>query len=131
MSKLSRNGYVIRKKNYTTDEIKEFKDDLTMTPYSMNDFGEKNKKTYNIYLESPKKLYMPRYYGLSKLGNPDKNTINDGEEINIEFAGTLREEQKPVFNVSYKQIMDIGGAIISLKCGGGKTFLALFILYKI
>ncbi len=131
MSKLSRDGYVIHKKNYTTDEIKEFKDDLTMNPYSMNDFGEKNKKTYNIYFESPKKLYMPRYYGLSKLGNPDKNTINDGEKINIEFAGTLREEQKPVFNVSYKQIMDIGGAIISLKCGGGKTFLALFILYKI
>ena len=30
MSKLSRDGYVIRKKNFTTDQIKEFKDELTM-----------------------------------------------------------------------------------------------------
>ena len=109
MSKLSRDGYVIRKKNFTTDQIKEFKDELTMEPYCMNDFGEKNKKTFSIYLESPKKLYMPRYYGLSKLGEPDKNTLNNGDEIDINFKGFLRQEQQPVFDVSYKQIMDTGG----------------------
>ena len=48
MSKLSRDGYVIRKKNFTPDQIKEFKDELTMEPYSINDFGEKNKKTFSI-----------------------------------------------------------------------------------
>ena len=131
MSKLSRDGYVIRKKNFTTDQIKEFKDELTMEPFSMNDFGEKNKKTFSIYLESPKKLYMPRYYGLSKLGEPDKNTLNEGDEIDINFKGSLRQEQQPVFDVSYKQIMDTGGGIISLKCGGGKTILALYILAQI
>ena len=131
MSKLSRDGYVIRKKNFTTDQIKEFKDDLTMEPYCMNDFGEKNKKTFSIYLESPKKLYMPRYYGLSKLGEPEKNTLNDGKEIDINFKGSLRQEQLPVFDISYKQLMDTGGGIISLKCGGGKTILALYILAQI
>ena len=131
MSKLSRNGYTIRKKNFTSNQIKEFKDELTMCPYSVNDFGEKNRKNFTLYLESPKKLYMPRFYGLTKLGEPERNILNDGEELNINFNGSLRKEQEPVFDVSYKQIMDTGGGIISLKCGGGKTILALYILSQI
>ena len=58
MSKLSRDGYVIRKKNFTTDEIKEFKDELTMEPFSMNDFGEKNKKTFNLFLSAGVHTYL-------------------------------------------------------------------------
>lgn len=131
MSKLSRNGYTIRKKNFTSNQIKEFKDELTMCPYSVNDFGEKNRKNFTLYLESPKKLYMPRFYGLTKLGEPERNILNDGEELNINFNGSLRKEQEPVFDISYKQIMDTGGGIISLKCGGGKTILALYILSQI
>ena len=131
MSKLSRNGYTIRKKNFTSNQIKEFKDELTMCPYSVNDFGEKNRKNFTLYLESPKKLYMPRFYGLTKLGEPERNILNDGEELNINFNGSLRKEQEPVFDVSYKQIMETGGGIISLKCGGGKTILALYILSQI
>ena len=102
MSKLSRNGYTIRKKNFTSNQIKEFKDELTMCPYSVNDFGEKNRKNFTLYLESPKKLYMPRFYGLTKLGEPERNILNDGEELNINFNGSLRKEQEPVFDVSYK-----------------------------
>jgi len=129
MSKLSRHGYVIRKKNYTDIEIESIKDNLTVSPFVINDFGNGEKKLFKLYKESSKKLYLPRYYGLSKFGEPSKNIINNGDSIDIEFNGKLRPEQQSIFDISYKQILDTGGAIISLKCGGGKTFLALWMLY--
>lgn len=129
--KLSRDGYTILKSDFTSKEIKTIKDDLTAKPYTMDDFSNGKEKKFTLYLESPKKLYLPRFYGLKRFGIPDKNTITDGETISINFKGGLREEQKPIFDVSYEQIMDIGGGIISLKCGGGKTVLSLYILSQI
>ena len=129
--KLSRNGYTILKSDFTSKEIKNIKDDLTAKPYTMDDFSNGKEKKFYLYLESPKKLYLPRFYGLKNFGIPDKNTITDGEIIDINFKGGLRKEQNPIFDVSYKQIMDTGGGIISLKCGGGKTVLSLYILSQI
>ena len=129
--KLSRNGYIIIKSNYTTKEIKEIKDELTAKPYTMDDFSNGKEKRFYLYLESPKKLYLPRFYGLKRFGIPDIDKISDGETIDINFKGGLRKEQIPIFDVSYKQIMDTGGGIVSLKCGGGKTVLALYILSQI
>ena len=131
MKKLSRDGYIILKSDFNSKEIKIIKDELTAKPYTMDDFSNGKEKKFYLYLESPKKLYLPRFYGLNKFGKPDKNKINDGEIIDINFKGGLRKEQMPVFDVSYKQIMDTGGGIVSLKCGGGKTILALYILSQI
>ena len=39
MKKLSRNGYIILKSDYTTKELKSIKDDLTAKPYTMDDFS--------------------------------------------------------------------------------------------
>ena len=130
-TKLSRNGYIIIKSNYTTKEIKEIKDELTAKPYTMDDFSNGKEKRFHLFLESPKKLYIPRFYGLKRFGEPSINKITDGETININFKGGLREEQKPIFDISYKQILDTGGGIVSLKCGGGKTVLSLYILAQL
>jgi len=130
-TKLSRNGYIIIKSNYTTKEIKEIKDELTAKPYTMDDFSNGKEKRFHLFLESPKKLYIPRFYGLKRFGEPSINKITDGETIDINFKGGLREEQKPIFDISYKQILDTGGGIVSLKCGGGKTVLSLYILAQL
>lgn len=130
-TKLSRNGYIIIKSDYTTKEIKEIKDDLTAKPYTMDDFSNGKEKKFNLYLESPKKLYVPRFYGSKRFGEPIINKIKEGETININFKGGLRKEQEPIFDVSYKQIIDTGGGIVSLKCGGGKTILALYIMAQL
>ena len=79
MSKLSRHGYVIRKKNYTNIEIETIKNDLTVSPFVINDYGNSEKKLFKLYTESSKKLYLPRYYGFSKFGKPERNIINDGD----------------------------------------------------
>ena len=128
MKKLSNNGYIIKKNEYDLKTIREIKEELTVKPYTMNDFNVGSEKKFSIYLESPKKIYMPRFYGIKKFGEPTINNLNIGEKINLKFNGSLRKEQLPIYNKVIDHINVNGGGIISLKCGGGKTVLSLKIL---
>ena len=42
------------------------KKDLQVNPHSFNDFQTKVEKSYSLFLESPTKLYLPRFYGIKK-----------------------------------------------------------------
>jgi superfamily II DNA or RNA helicase len=127
-SSLSRNGYKIKKKNLKPQQIKEIKKDLTVNPFTYGDFGEKNEKKFSLFMESPSSLYLPRFYGQDKFGNPSKNKIEDGSPINIKFKGSLRKEQEPIVKLYHDEALKNGGGLISLKCGGGKTVLSLWII---
>ena len=131
MTKLSRNGYIIRKSDYTLKEIKDIKTDLTVKPFSYGDIGNGQERKFNVYLESPNKLYLPRFYGISKFGEPKENKISEGIELKLKFNGNLRKEQEPIFDIVMKTLKDKGGGIINLKCGGGKTVLSLRILVEL
>ena len=129
-TKLSKDGYKIIKKDYDSKFIKEIKDELTVKPFNnfnrsqmMSDVGR-----FIVYLESPRKLYLPRFYGMKKFGVPTMNLLEEGDPINLSFHGDLREEQKPIEEVYLKNAYEKGGGIISIRCGGGKTVLALHII---
>jgi len=124
---LSCNGYKIKKKNLKPSEIKEIKSDLNVNPFTFGDFGEKNEKRFSVYMESPTSLYLPRFYGQEKFGLPTNNKIEDGYPINIKFKGSLRKEQEPIVKLYHEAALN-GGGLISLKCGGGKTVLALYLV---
>ena len=124
--KLSKNGYIIRKGDYSTKNIKEIKEELFVRPHTFNKNANK-ESGFHVYMESPKKLYLPRYYGIKKYGDPTEDTIKEGGDINIMFKGGLREEQKPIEELYLKNAYENGGGIISIRCGGGKTVLALHI----
>ena len=125
---LSRNGYKIKKNELSQKELKDIKNDLTVNPYIVGDFGNGSEKRFSLYMESPNSLYIPRFYAFDKYGLPDKYKMDDGLDINIKFNGSLRKEQIPIIDL-YKQACDEkGGGLISLKCGGGKTVLALYII---
>jgi superfamily II DNA or RNA helicase len=124
---LSKSGYKIKKSDLSSQQIKEIKDELYVKPFTF----PKNNQTdsgFQVYMESPKKLYLPRFYGLTKFNEPKENKMEEGDNITIEFNGDLREEQKPIEEVYLKNAYEKGGGIISLKCGGGKTVLALHII---
>jgi superfamily II DNA or RNA helicase len=127
-SSLSRNGYKVKKKNLKPQQIKEIKKDLTVNPFTYGDFGEKNEKKFSLFMESPSSLYLPRFYGQEKFGNPGKNKIGEGTPINIKFKGSLRKEQEPIVKIYQDEAIKNGGGLISLKCGGGKTVLSLWII---
>ena len=124
--KLTDHGYVLRKDEFSTREIQDIKQDLTVKPFVMNTFNQGNEIKFTTYLESPHKLYLPRFYGQQKWGIPSKITLG-GEKINLQFKGSLRKEQQPIYDICMKQLQSIGGGILSLKCGGGKTILSLYV----
>jgi len=126
---LSKNGYKIRKKSLSPKSLKELKDELSVKPFVYNDYNNScNENRFSVYLESPNSIYIPKFYGIDKYGPPSKYKLNEGDDINIEFSGDLREEQNPIEDLYLKSAKDSGGGIISLKCGGGKTVLALHII---
>ena len=126
-TKLSRNGYSVIKDDISLSILKEIKDELTVKPFVLNDFSVGKIKKFKLYKESNKNLYLPRFYGYNKLGEPLIRNFTNPETININFMGDLREEQKPIYDIIYKELTNKGGAILSLKCGGGKTVFALYI----
>ena len=126
MSKLTKSGYTIVKSNYNTKRIKEIKDELFVKPFTFNKNANK-ESGFHVYMESPKKLYLPRFYGLKNFGDPEINKIEEGDDITINFKGDLRNEQKPIEEIYLKNARERGGGIISIRCGGGKTVLSLHI----
>ena len=130
---LSKRGYGILKKNYSFKQIEMLKQELMVSPYVNPSFGQKTDK-FPIYLESVSKIYIPKHYGISKYGNPDKYTLLKGDAINIDFDGSLRDKQKPVVEAYINTCKSDDfkhnslGGIISVGCGFGKTVLALYLI---
>jgi len=129
-TKLSKDGYKIIKKDYDTKIIKEIKDELTVKPFNNFNKAQMNSDVgrFAVYLESPKKLYLPRFYGVKKFGKPTMDLLEEGDTVDLPFNGDLREEQKPIEEVYLNNAYKNGGGIISIRCGGGKTVLALHII---
>jgi superfamily II DNA or RNA helicase len=123
-------GYTLFKCDLTKDEEQQIKKDLTAKPFVIPNSIQK-AESFMIYRESSKKLYIPRFYGIEKYGKPNTQHIEDGEDIHIEFRGNLREYQIEVVNAYIKKALDVGGGLLDIPCGYGKTVMALNIISKL
>ena len=132
MNTVGDNGYTVIKENLTSEQINKIRKDLTVKPYVNASFGAE-AVPFAIYMESKRKLYLPRYYGIKELGFPSKFRINSGTEISMNFTGSLKDKQLPIVSAFEEAIKDkyIGGGIISVPCGYGKTVLALYLASKL
>lgn len=130
MNYLGQKGYTIRKNTLSKQEIDEIYKDLTVAPYIPK--SPVKSDSFPIYRESTQKLYIPRYYGVAKFGKPIEHEINAGLDINLEFKGELRDYQKNIVNTYLQAIHhDVGGGLLEVPCGRGKTICALNIISKI
>ena len=129
-SKLTNRGYIVNKSDLTFKQIQKIKKDLTVQAFTAPDFPKSDP--YTIYLESTKRLYIPRYYGIELFGQPKIININNGSDINIKFIGELRPVQIEAKESYMKMITsDYGGGNICLSCGLGKTVVALNIISEL
>ena len=128
-SKLSNKGYVIMKDEYSDKELKKIKKELNVSPYSPYQSKFSAPPSFPIYLESKRKLYLPRYWSLDNLGPPEKFCINEGTSIDIKFNGSLRPVQEEAVSAYMKNCYpEYGGGILCLGCGFGKTIISLYLL---
>jgi len=103
---LSKNGYGILKSALDEKKLENIRKDLTMVPKinfdmgaSKNNSSSVDELTFELYSENEKRIYIPRFYGLQKYGMPSLCKLTSGEDINVEFIGSLREtQQKPIEN---------------------------------
>ncbi len=132
MNSVGDNGYTVIKEKLTNAEITKIRKDLTVKPFVNGSFGVE-ASPFAIYMESKRKLYLPRYYGIKEFGYPTGFKINEGTPIDIEFKGTLKDKQLPIVTAFDAAVKDkyIGGGIISVPCGYGKTVLGLYLASKL
>ncbi len=130
---LTKRGYALVKDKFLMGTIQKCRTDLNIKPFVNSDYGVE-AVPYPIYLESKKKIYLPKFYGLEHFGEPDRIKLNKGTDISLTFNGNLREKQQPVVDAFLftckkgKAIHKSNGGIISVPCGWGKTIMALYII---
>jgi len=127
---LGQKGYSIYKSNISVSEQHWLRDELTVRPYIPK--SPIQPPSFPIYRESQQKIYIPRFFGNETFGLPDEQRISNGNEINVEFKGQLRDYQVNIVNVYCEQIHNKGGGgLLEIPCGRGKTVIALDIISKL
>jgi superfamily II DNA or RNA helicase len=132
---LSKKGYVIHKSNISSDDLIDLKLTLRAKPLVDNKFNFQTTNPYfPVYIETKNKLYIPKMFGIEKFGFP-KNVLENYEgkewENEIEFNGTLLDNQIEPVNMLIKACKEKGGGILEAGTGTGKSVMALNILSKL
>ncbi len=125
-SYISKKGYILIKNNFDETSLNKIKKELTVKPNVNEDYGAK-AKPFKVYRESKTKLYIPKFYAIKKLGKTEDKT-GEGIDINVKFNGSIRDTQKGIVDKCIKQIKEVGGGLLSLPCGFGKTVIALYLI---
>ncbi len=132
---LGQKGYTINKNEISIEKQKQIRNDLTIKPVSHGapGGGGNAQVSFPAYRESSNKFYVPHYYGVANFGAPKEYKISEGVNIDLEFAGTLREGQIPVVEtyINHIEKVGVGGGLLELPCAFGKTCLALNIIYRL
>ena len=130
---LGQKGYTIPKNELTIEQQKQIRNDLNIKPFVMGSPMNNDQKTFPAYRESGNKFYVPHYYGVENFGTPKQYKIAEGNDIDLEFAGKLRENQEIVVNtyIDHVNKVGFGGGLLELPCAYGKTVLSLNIISRL
>jgi superfamily II DNA or RNA helicase len=126
-TKLKKNGYYIKKKSIQKNILDNIRKDMVVDGASYYEKKLNIDKKFSIYNENEKYIIVPKFYGIKKFGQPIKSKEKKGKTINIDFKGSLKEQQKPVVDITLKHMEEKNGGVLCLGCGFGKTVLALYI----
>jgi superfamily II DNA or RNA helicase len=122
---LTGSGVEVDKKSLSTVEIKAIIKELTVKSTAYNPHGVE-APSFPIYTETPSKLFLPPHWVNEKRPTwKIDNQLQNGKKVKLKFSGTLRESQKIIADKAEAGLKKIGGGIITIPCGGGKTILAI------
>lgn len=130
---LGQKGYTIFKEELSESEIRLLKTKLIAKPMVMSSIGCGLPRTFPIYRESAKKIYMPRYFGEENFGPVKEVLLPAGDTIDVKFMGSLRAHQLPAVNayMSYCSASNHACGLLELDCAAGKTVLSLNIISQL
>lgn len=125
-SYVSKRGYVLIKDQYPLEFIADLKQKLTVTPLADIKYGQTT--TFKAFVENSTKLCIPKMYGYTNIGIPDKllgSFIGQSFSNNIQFNGKLRDAQQTSVDALIDSL-GTGGGILSLGTGQGKTVCCIY-----
>lgn len=127
---LGRNGYTLCLSTLGSAEVNRVRAELTVAPFNpMAKHFNTQPETFTNFKYSARHLYVPRFYGVSRYGLPLRNDLPMGTEIDLLFHGSMRPAQQAVVAKTTSVLRDgVGGGLLQLPCGFGKTIIALYIL---
>ena len=89
-------GYGLTKESLTDDKLNFIRKTLTV---KANNFGYDNTNvnddtSFKIYIESEKKIYVPKFWGINEFGEADDVKLNMAIKMNddVEFKGPHRQQ---------------------------------------
>lgn len=127
---LGNKGYTILKSQLSIKQQLTLKEMLIVKPYIPGS-PIQVQKSFPAYRESDKKIYVPRYFGEELFGPAKTIKITEGDDINLEFQGTLRDNQVPVVDKYTNHVSKGGGGLLELPCGFGKTSIGLNLVSRL
>lgn len=129
---IGQKGYTLLKKELTSEQTEFIKRELIARPYVPGS-PVNCSPFFKVYRESNAKFYIPRCFGESHFGKPDLMKIEDGENIDLQFHGTLRDHQVAPIDKYLATVKQPNGGcgLLDLPCGFGKTSMSLYILHKL
>ena len=127
---LGNKGYTILKSELSIKQQLTLKEMLMVKPY-VPGAPVQVQKTFPVYRESDKKIYVPRYFGEELFGPAKTVKITEGDDIDLKFQGDLREYQVPIVNTYLNHVSGGGGGLLEIYCGGGKTDMTIYIIGQI
>ena len=126
-SYLGNKGYTILKSELSIKHQLALKEMLMVKPFVPGS-PVQVQKTYPVYRESDKKIYVPRYFGEELFKKANENKIPEGDDINLTFQGVLRDYQIPIAKAYLNHVSKGGCGLLELYCGAGKTDLTISLI---
>lgn len=125
---LTSRGYGLVKAAFPEKVIADLRKELTVSPQTVPGF-DANVLEFPVFVESPSKVYVPKYFGLQRFGAPDRIKLFPGDPISVPFVGGLRPEQMVPVNSYLEACRDPlkRGGLLMLPCGMGKTVMAIYL----
>lgn len=138
-SYLGKKGYTIPKSILSKEDEEFLRKDLFVKPELLGgNFGNQEANiAFPVFRENTNKIYIPRFYGISRYGLPDSSEIQEGDDIIVEFTKTMRDYQDEIINTYMNHVKqpicknsknEGGGGILEVFCGAGKTICAIKII---
>jgi len=123
----SKRGYVLQKATLTSGVLSSIRTDLTVAPLA-NPSAPGTPTSFPVFLEDDVEMRVPRFYGQQKFGRDPSPTFPCDD---AELASTIRLktelDQPVVVEKTLRSLRDVGGAVVCLPCGFGKTTVALYV----
>jgi len=118
-------GYTIPKSILTPEDLLFLQKSLELEP--KQDYqapGISKSVSFPVYRENDQKIYIPRFYGIQRYGEPLQSKISEGDIISIPFVKPIRDYQEKIIQVYLDHLekcpKKMGGAILEVPCGRGK-----------